>query len=59
MISGEEKPVPKLLNNLEFVWRLRYETKRRFLRLIDTFLLVLLDFLFLKQIKSLKIKYKN
>ena len=59
MISGEEKPVPKLLNNLEFVWRLRYETKRRFLRLIDTFLLVLSDFLFLKQIKSLKIKYKS
>lgn len=59
MISGEEKPVPHFLNNLEFIWRLRYETKRRFLRLIDTFLLVLLDFIFLKQIKSLKIKYKN
>ena len=59
MISGEEKPVPKIFNNFEFVWRLRYETKRRVLRLINTFFFVALDFIFFQQIKSLKIKFKN
>ena len=36
--SGEEKQVPLFLKNFEFVWRLRYETKRRFKRLIETFI---------------------
>jgi len=35
---GEEKQVPLLLKNFEFIWRLRYETKRRFKRLIETFI---------------------
>jgi UDP-N-acetyl-D-mannosaminuronic acid transferase (WecB/TagA/CpsF family) len=37
--SGDEKPVPDILNkfNLEFLWRLRTDTKRRVLRLIYTF----------------------
>jgi hypothetical protein len=39
MASGEEKSVPKILDrfNLEFLWRLRTDTKRRVLRLFYTF----------------------
>lgn len=34
MLSGEETPVPKILeDNLEFLWRLRFDTKRRLKRL--------------------------
>ena len=38
MASGEEKPVPVFLekNGLEFLWRLRTDTKRRLRRLIVT-----------------------
>ena len=38
MASGEEKPVPKILDkfNLEFLWRLRQDTKRRIYRLVYT-----------------------
>jgi glycosyltransferase involved in cell wall biosynthesis len=35
--SGEEKSVPKELYYLEFLWRLRYDTIRRLVRLIYTF----------------------
>jgi glycosyltransferase involved in cell wall biosynthesis len=34
--SGEEKPVPTFINYFEFLWRLRYETFRRIMRLSDT-----------------------
>ncbi len=35
MLSGEEPPVPKIFEeNLEFLWRLRFDTKRRIKRLI-------------------------
>jgi glycosyltransferase involved in cell wall biosynthesis len=36
MASGEEKPVPKVLDkfNLEFLWRLRQDTRRRIFRLL-------------------------
>ena len=37
MVSGSEKIVPKFLTNFEFIWRLRYETTRRALRLFSTF----------------------
>lgn len=38
MLSGKEKPVPKFLydKNLEFLWRLRYDTLRRIKRLLIT-----------------------
>ena len=36
--SGIEKKVPKYLYQYEFIWRLRYETKRRLIRLILTLL---------------------
>ena len=35
--SGVERSVPKYLSNLEFLWRLRYETFRRTFRLLETF----------------------
>ena len=43
IVSGEEKSVPKLLNylNLEWLWRLRYDSKRRITRLCETFLIAL------------------
>ncbi len=36
--SGEEKQVPKIMKNYEFLWRLRKEFFRRFKRLIETFI---------------------
>ena len=35
--SGVEIKVPELLKKYEFIWRLRYETSRRFIRLLKTF----------------------
>ena len=39
MASGEEKPIPEMLEkfNLEFLWRLRTDTKRRVIRLFYSF----------------------
>jgi glycosyltransferase involved in cell wall biosynthesis len=37
MVSGSEKIVPEIFSNFEFLWRLRYETHRRALRLLSTF----------------------
>jgi len=58
IFSGEEKEVPLLLNNFEFIWRLQYETWRRIKRLTFTFFSVLLDFIWLKKIKKLNAKIK-
>ena len=56
--SGEEKVVPKILSNFEFVWRLRYETLRRTKRLLTTFFYYLYGRFFNKKIKNLKIIYE-
>ena len=39
MVSGDEKPIPDFLDNLglEFIWRLRTDTYRRVIRLIQSF----------------------
>jgi UDP-N-acetyl-D-mannosaminuronic acid transferase (WecB/TagA/CpsF family) len=39
MLSGDEKPIPDFLENLglEFIWRLRTDTYRRVIRLIQSF----------------------
>jgi len=58
IFSGEEKEVPLLLNNFEFIWRLQYETWRRIKRLTFTFGNVLLDFIWLRKIKKLNAKIK-
>jgi len=54
--SNEEKPVPNYLKNYEFLWRLRYETRRRLARLFQTFFSVLVDRIFFHKIKNIKIK---
>ena len=56
IVSNEEKPVPDYLLNFEFIWRLRYETKRRIIRLFQTFLSVIIDKIFFKKIDNIKIK---
>ena len=55
--SGEEKEVPKIIFYLEFLWRLRYETLRRLIRLLSTFYYYSYGSLFTKKIKNLKIEY--
>ena len=47
--AGEEAPCPKFLEEiyLEFLWRLKYQTIRRLIRLIQTTFLSLKSFLFL------------
>ena len=43
IVSGEEKPSPKIFNffYLEWLWRLRFDTKRRTKRLTETFLILI------------------
>ena len=37
LASNEEKVVPKFLINFEFLWRLKTDTFRRLIRLLETF----------------------
>lgn len=37
MLSGDEKPVPNFLTNLEFIWRLKSDPIRRIKRLLISF----------------------
>jgi glycosyltransferase involved in cell wall biosynthesis len=53
---GEEKRVPNLISNFEFLWRLRYDTIRRLNRLLITFYYFLNGYFFTKKLKNLKIK---
>ncbi len=57
IVSGDEKVVPKYLINFEFFWRLRYETRRRILRLLSTFSQYIWDYFVVKKAKKIKIKY--
>jgi UDP-N-acetyl-D-mannosaminuronic acid transferase (WecB/TagA/CpsF family) len=54
--SGIEEAVPKLLYQLEFIWRLKYETRRRLMRLINTFLNYIMGRFIYNSFKDLKIK---
>ena len=36
--SGEEKPVPNIIKNYEFLWRLRTDFLRRLKRILETLL---------------------
>ena len=58
IFSGEEKEVPKLLNNFEFIWRLQYETWRRINRLLVTLCNVVLDYLWSQKIRRLNVEVK-
>ena len=55
IVSGEEKQVPNILINFEFLWRLRYETKRRLIRLIKSFFYFIYGKFFSNKIKNLKL----
>jgi hypothetical protein len=54
--SGEEKEVPFFLYNFEFLWRLRYETKRRLTRLMITMCQFFFGKYFYKKLRNLNIK---
>lgn len=56
IVSGDEKVVPRLLYYFEFLWRLRYETIRRFNRLFITFYQYISDILIGKKLKDITIK---
>ena len=59
IVSGDEKPVPDYLINFEFIWRLRYETKRRLTRLISTFYRYVYDILIIRRLKEIRINLIN
>ena len=54
--SREEEPVPEQLSNFEFLWRLRYETKRRLKRLLETYYYFLKDKFVTKKIDLIELK---
>ena len=56
IVTGEEKEVPKILYKLEFIWRLRYDTGRRLLRLLHTFYAYIKFNIFEKKIYNLNAK---
>jgi glycosyltransferase involved in cell wall biosynthesis len=55
---GEEKEVPKFLYRFEFLWRLRYETRRRIWRLLISFVNYIKGRFFSKKLSNLKIIYE-
>jgi glycosyltransferase involved in cell wall biosynthesis len=54
--SGEEKSVPRNLYYLEFLWRLRYDTIRRIVRLFATFFYFTYGRYILRKNKDINIK---
>lgn len=59
MLTGEETPVPNFLYRFEFIWRLRFETKRRIKRLLSTYYNYLLGKFFYKSFDNFYISYPN
>ena len=61
MLTGKEKPCPKVLENygLETIWRLRTDTFRRTSRLFKTILLFITHGIFLRKLKMIKGKLIN
>jgi hypothetical protein len=57
--SGIEEVVPNSLYQFEFIWRLKYETRRRFGRLVSTFINYLIGKYINKVFRELKIKIIN
>lgn len=53
--SGEEKVVPKKIYYLEFLWRLRYDTVRRFKRLTQTLLYYIYGKFIIRKINDMNI----
>jgi len=59
MVSGSEKIVPDIIENFEFLWRLRYETTRRTIRLLSTFYYYIKGRYFRNDIKNIRIDVLN
>jgi glycosyltransferase involved in cell wall biosynthesis len=57
--SGDEKEVPKFMYPFEFLWRLRYETRRRILRLVTSFIYYVIGRSLNNKLNNLKIIYEN
>lgn len=53
--SGEEKPVPKRLENFEFIWRLRTDTFRRISRILESLFYFVKGKYFSKKLNKLNI----
>ena len=54
--SGEEKTVPKIISNYEFIWRLRTETYRRIKRLLETYIHFKKKIIFTKLFKKVSFR---
>ena len=55
LASGEEKEVPKFLENYEFLWRLRTDPIRRSKRLLETMVSFGIGKYFKKKLKDITI----
>ena len=56
---GDEKEVPKFLYPFEFLWRLRYETRRRIFRLLMSYIYYVMGRFLNNKLNNLKIIYEN
>jgi hypothetical protein len=56
--AGDEKQVPNFLYSFEFLWRLRYETRRRISRLLTSFIYYLIGRFFYRKLNNLKVIYE-
>ena len=54
--SGDEKVVPKILENFEFIWRLRTDTFRRSKRLLESFTNFFIGKFVTKKFNKVKVK---
>lgn len=55
---GDEMEVPKFLYPFEFIWRLRYETRRRISRLLFSYVYYIIGRFFNNKLNNLKIIYE-
>jgi len=53
IVTGLEKEVPKKIENFEFLWRLRYETMKRIIRLFTTGLNFIFHYVLTKKLKKI------
>jgi glycosyltransferase involved in cell wall biosynthesis len=58
IVSGDEKAVPNILYNFEFLWRLRYETRRRVKRLFSSYYNYIIGKYINKSLNNLEVIYE-
>jgi glycosyltransferase involved in cell wall biosynthesis len=56
--AGDEKEVPRFFYSLEFLWRLRFETRRRVSRLLTSFFYYIIGRFFNNKLNNLKVIYE-